>query len=36
VRRTWQIDAGHIHLTGHSWPNTLNAIVSKATAGLGV
>ncbi|MEM5372971.1 2OG-Fe(II) oxygenase [Paraburkholderia azotifigens] len=36
VRRTWQIDADHIHLGGHSWPGTLDTIVGKAAASLGV
>lgn len=36
VRRTWQIDAERLHLAGHRWPDTLDAIVGKAAAGLGV
>ena len=36
VRRTWQIDADRIHLTGQSWSGTLDTIVGKAAAGLGV
>jgi predicted 2-oxoglutarate/Fe(II)-dependent dioxygenase YbiX len=36
VRRTWQIDADRIHLGGRHWLQTLDAIVAKAAAGLGV
>jgi predicted 2-oxoglutarate/Fe(II)-dependent dioxygenase YbiX len=36
VRRTWQIDADRIHLSGRHWLQTLDAIVAKAAAGLGV
>jgi len=36
VRRTWQIDADRIHLGGRHWMQTLDAIVVKAAAGLGV
>lgn len=36
VRRTWQIDAAGIHLAGQSWPKTLDAMVAKVAAGLGV
>jgi predicted 2-oxoglutarate/Fe(II)-dependent dioxygenase YbiX len=36
VRRTWQIDAERIHLGGRHWSQTLDAIVAKATVGLGV
>ena len=30
VRRTWQIDAGRIHIGGRHWPRTLERIVSRA------
>ena len=36
VRRTWQIDAGRIHIGGRHWMQTLDAIVAKAAAGLGI
>jgi predicted 2-oxoglutarate/Fe(II)-dependent dioxygenase YbiX len=36
VRRTWQIDADRIRLGGRHWMQTLDAIVAKAAAGLGV
>jgi hypothetical protein len=36
VRRTWQIDADRIHIGGRHWMHTLDAIVAKAAAGLGV
>ncbi|MCW5322198.1 2OG-Fe(II) oxygenase [Verminephrobacter aporrectodeae subsp. tuberculatae] len=36
VRRTWQIDADRIHLSGHDWPRTLERIVAQAADGLGV
>ncbi|MDM0116604.1 2OG-Fe(II) oxygenase [Variovorax sp. J22R133] len=36
VRRTWQIDANQIRIEGKSWARTLEAIVARATAGLGV
>jgi predicted 2-oxoglutarate/Fe(II)-dependent dioxygenase YbiX len=36
VRRTWQIDADCVHISGRHWMQTLDAIVAKAAAGLGV
>jgi predicted 2-oxoglutarate/Fe(II)-dependent dioxygenase YbiX len=36
VRRTWQIDASHIHLGGKHWQRTLECIVSRTALGLGV
>ncbi len=36
VRRTWQIGPDRVHLSGRHWPNTMDAIVAKAAAGLGV
>ncbi len=36
VRRTWQIDAGRVRLTGRGWARTLEAIVGRAAEGLGV
>ncbi|HRX69893.1 MAG: 2OG-Fe(II) oxygenase [Candidatus Competibacteraceae bacterium] len=36
VRRTWQIDAEKIHLKGKYWSKTLEDIVSRAAASLGV
>jgi len=36
VRRTWQIDAGRVHIGGKHWPLTLERIVSRAAEGLGV
>lgn len=36
VRRTWQIPAEHVALSGRSWPGTLAAIVTRAAQGLGV
>src|SRR3954466_6291703 len=36
VRRTWQIDAGRVHIGGRHWPRTLERIVSRAAEGLGV
>ncbi|UIF88934.1 2OG-Fe(II) oxygenase [Cupriavidus sp. UYPR2.512] len=36
VRRTWQIDAGGVHLAGQSWPKTLHAMIGQVAAGLGV
>lgn len=36
VRRTWQIDAGQIKLSGKHWQSQLDAIVGQASAGLGV
>ena len=36
VRRTWQIGAERIRIQGRSWAQTLEAIVARAAAGLGV
>lgn len=36
VRKTWQIPADQVALSGRSWPGTLAAIVARAAAGLGV
>lgn len=36
VRRTWQIGADRIRIEGKSWARTLEAVVARATAGLGV
>jgi hypothetical protein len=36
VRRTWQIQAEQVHLSGRGWGNTLDTIVARAAAGLGV
>ncbi len=36
VRRTWQIDASRVRIGGRHWQESLNAIVAKAAAGLGV
>ena len=36
VRRTWQIGADRVHIEGRNWPHTLEAIVARAAAGLGV
>ncbi len=36
VRRTWQIQAEHLRLSGRNWPGTLDTIVARAAAGLGV
>ncbi len=36
VRRTWQIEADRITISGKHWPKTLSDIVKRATAGLGV
>jgi predicted 2-oxoglutarate/Fe(II)-dependent dioxygenase YbiX len=36
VRRTWQIDADRVHIGGRHWMQTLDSIVEKAAAGLGV
>lgn len=36
VRRTWQIAADRVHLGGRHWQQTLDAVVAKAAAGLGV
>jgi predicted 2-oxoglutarate/Fe(II)-dependent dioxygenase YbiX len=36
VRRTWQIGADRVRIEGKSWPRTLEGIVARAAAGLGV
>jgi predicted 2-oxoglutarate/Fe(II)-dependent dioxygenase YbiX len=36
VRRTWQIAADRVRITGRQWPDTLQAIVARVAAGLGV
>jgi len=36
VRRTWQIDANRVTLSGKHWQNDLDAIVNRAVTGLGV
>lgn len=36
VRKTWQIAADQVQITGKYWQNTLNNIVSQVTADLGV
>lgn len=36
VRRTWQIGADRVHIQGRNWAHTLDAIVTRAAAGLGV
>ncbi len=36
VRRTWQIDASRVRIGGRHWQESLNAIVARAAAGLGV
>ena len=36
VRRTWQIDAGRVRIGGKHWQRTLDDIVARAAAGLGV
>ena len=36
VRRTWQIDAAHVHLGGRHWQSALEQIVKQAAIGLGV
>lgn len=36
VRRTWQIEAGHVAIRGKHWPRTLAQIVARAAEGLGV
>ena len=36
VRKSWQIPAEQVALSGRSWPGTLSAIVARAAAGLGV
>ena len=36
VRRTWQIGAAQVRLTGKSWDHALQAMVERAALGLGV
>ena len=36
VRRTWQIEAGRVHIGGRHWAQSLDAMVAKAAEGLGV
>ena len=36
VRRTWQIDADRVRIQGQNWTQSLDAIVVRAAAGLGV
>lgn len=36
VRRTWQIDAEHVHIGGRHWAANLQAIVARCAEGLGV
>jgi len=36
VRRTWQIDADRVRIEGKHWARTLESIVARAAAGLGV
>jgi len=36
VRRTWQIDVDKLHIEGRSWARTLDDIVARCAAGLGV
>jgi predicted 2-oxoglutarate/Fe(II)-dependent dioxygenase YbiX len=36
VRRTWQINADKVRIEGRHWPQTVEAIVSRAAEGLGV
>lgn len=36
VRRTWQIGADKVRLTGRHWPATLSALVERVAEGLGV
>ncbi len=36
VRRTWQIEAGHVSIGGKHWVDTLDGIVKRAAEGLGV
>ena len=36
VRRTWQIGTDRVHIQGRSWAHTVEAIVARAAAGLGV
>lgn len=36
VRRTWQIDTGHVRIGGRHWQNTLDELVADIALGLGV
>ena len=36
IRRTWQINADKVRIEGRSWAQTLDAIVARCAAGLGV
>lgn len=36
VRRTWQIGADQVRIEGKSWARTLQSVVARAAAGLGV
>lgn len=36
VRKTWQIPAEHVRITGRNWGATLDTIIARAAAGLGV
>ena len=36
VRKTWQVDAAHLHFGGRHWQASLDAIVATVSAGLGV
>jgi predicted 2-oxoglutarate/Fe(II)-dependent dioxygenase YbiX len=36
VRRSWQIGADRVRITGRHWPATLRTIVTRVTEGLGV
>src|SRR5262245_29448776 len=36
VRRTWQIGPDQVRIAGKHWPKTLDGIVARAAAGLGV
>lgn len=36
VRRTWQIEAGHVRISGRNWQQTLENIIAQCAAGLGV
>jgi predicted 2-oxoglutarate/Fe(II)-dependent dioxygenase YbiX len=36
VRRTWQIDADRVRITGKHWPPTIDSILARVGEGLGV
>jgi len=36
VRRTWQISAEHVKISGRNWPHTLDMIIQHCAKGLGV